>query len=88
MAKPQDKIYYCDAEGHKRLAVVTRGETIVDGLPVPGSYDADTVDLSVLAGNEDGTGVTHFTIEGGVVGAKRAKTQDDQKSPGHWWPRS
>lgn len=87
MAKRRDRVWYIDDSGAKVAATVTRAQTMVNGLPAKDSYDADTVDLSLHHEVEDEGGTTHSMIAGGVVGAKAAKTEADQKTPGHWWPR-
>ena len=86
MAKRRDRVWYLDEHGVKVPAFVTRAQTTVNGLPAADSYDADTVDLSLHVEHEDEGGTKHSTITGGVVGAKIAKTEADQKVPGHWWP--
>ena len=87
MAKRRDRVWYMDEHHQKVPAFVVRAQTTVNGLPAPDSYDADTVDLSLHGEAEDESGVIHSMITGGVVGAKLAKTEADQKTPGHWWPR-
>lgn len=87
MAKPRDRVWYVDDKGEKHPAVVTKGQTLVDGIPTADSYDTNTVDLALHVEHIDEAGVAHSMITGGVAGAKRALTTDDQKQPGHWWPK-
>ena len=70
-----------------KSGTVTKGETLVDGIPADDSYDPDTVDLAFHVVHKDDSGTDHSMIEGGVVAVKRAKSADEQKKPGHWWPQ-
>jgi len=88
MAKARDKVWFCDDDGDKVPATVTKGQTLVNGLPAKDSYDAETVDLSMHTEFTDEGGTTHSQIHGGYTGAKQAKTETDQQTPGRWWPRS
>lgn len=88
MAKARDSVWFCDENGDKQPARVTKGQTLVDGLPAKDSYDAETVDLAFYEEHTDEGGITHSKILGGFTGAKQAKTATDQQTPGRWWPRS
>lgn len=87
MAKARDKVWFVDDKGKKWPALVVKGQTLVDGLPAPDSYDAETVDLAFYNSNEDDGGTVHQQIAGGATAVKQAKTAKDQTTPNHWWPR-
>jgi hypothetical protein len=88
MAKVRDKVWFCDPDGEKVPAVVTKAQTFVDGLPASDSYDAETVDVVVHDEQTDEGGIVHSKIVGGHSAVKQAKTATDQQTPGRWWPRS
>ena len=74
----RDLIWFCDADGTKMPARVTRAD----------QDDAETVDVAMYIEFTDEAGITHAQIHGGHAGAKQAKTPEEQKTPGHWWVRS